>query len=411
MKNADLFRNETDYSGLNVERAVEHLRQALRFRTVSYLDTTRIRYEEFDALHSFLKKSFPAVAEKGKWEKLGYSLLITLPGSDPTLKPALFMAHQDVVPVIPGSEANWRHGPFSGDLEDGYVWGRGAMDIKQMLIAEMEAAEFWLQQGKAPRRTVILAFGEDEETCSGGAHALVAALRARGTELEFVLDEGAGGVSDAGEWGAPNSLICPIGTYEKGYADLRLTVRSAGGHSSNPFRGTSLGKMAQAIAAILQHQPAPFLSESIRESLKLLIPHITEEPMKTWARDPEKYEAEILEWFDRHESFYHLIRTTAAPTMITPGAPAGNVMPQDMSAVVNFRLIPQDTPETLMAAFRKLLDPEVGMEWEQQISASRPSETDRLGFQALKASLERYFDRLIFLPAQNRGATDARNYE
>ncbi len=411
MKNADLFRHEGDYPSFPAEAAVERLRGAIRFETTSYVDTGRIRYDQFDALHAFLRESYPAVAAAAKWEEIGHSLLIAIPGTRKDLRPALFMAHQDVVPVVPGTEGNWKHGPFSGDLAEGYVWGRGAMDIKQMLVAILESAEYLLAQGRTFRRAVYLAFGEDEETLSHGARAIVRTLRERGVELEYVLDEGAGDVTDAADWGAPGALVCPIGLYEKGYADMRLRVRSRGGHSSNPFRGTSLGTLSRAIAAIVENPPKAFLSESARRSLLLLAPYITEEPMKTWVGDLSAHEEEILAWFLRHESLYHLVQTTVAPTMISGGAPAGNVMPQDMEAVINFRLCPQDTPESLLAHCRGLVGEGVELEYVQSVAASRPSDADAPGYSALRETLERYFDRLVFIPAQNRGATDARNYE
>ena len=411
MKNADLFRNESDYPDFPAEEAVKRFSGALTFPTVSYVDTSRVDYDAFRRLHAYLRASYPHVAERALWEVIGHSLLITLPGSDPALEPALFMAHQDVVPIVPGTEGNWRHDPFSGDVEGGYVWGRGAMDIKQMLVAELESAEYLLARGAAFRRTVYLAFGEDEETVSHGAMAIVKTLKERGVRLAFVLDEGAGDVIDAADWGAPGQLTCSIGLYEKGYGDLRLRVKSTGGHSSNPFHGTSLGRLSEAIAAIIGHMPPARLSESVRHSLKTLAPLITEEPMKSWAKDPDAHEAQLLDWFSRRESLYHLVRTTAAPTMISGGAPAGNVMPQDMEAVINFRMIPADTPESLLAHCRALVGEGVELDWVQQIAASTPSEIDSYGFRALKSVLERYFDRLAFIPAQNRGATDARQYE
>ena len=411
MKNADLFRNEGDYASFPADAAVERLRWAIRFRTTSYVDVSRVDGSQFDALHDFLRAAYPAVMAAGSCETIGRSLLVTLPGSDPALRPALFMAHQDVVPVVPGTEKDWKHGPFSGDLAEGYIWGRGALDIKQMLIAILESAEYLLQSGRTFRRTVYMAFGEDEETCSVGAKALAETLRSRGVRLEFVLDEGAGDVTDAADWGAPGALVCPIGLYEKGYADLRLIARSRGGHSSNPFHGTSLGALSRAIAAIVDHPPRAVLSDSARRSLLLLAPYMTAEPMKTWAGDIDAHEGEILAWFLRHESLYHLVQTTAAPTMISGGAPAGNVMPQTMEAVVNFRLCPQDTPESLLAHCRALVGEDVQLEWAQAIAASTPSDADAYGFRVLRETLERYFAPLVFIPAQNRGATDARWYE
>ncbi|MBQ8082370.1 MAG: M20/M25/M40 family metallo-hydrolase, partial [Clostridia bacterium] len=404
MKNASLFQNESDYADLHYQSAAAHLSQAIRCPTVSYTDLTRIDVSAFDALRAFLRQAYPRVFSLGRVEEIGRSLLITLPGEDPSLKPALFMAHQDVVPIVAGTEGNWLHPPFSGDIADGFIWGRGAMDIKEMLIGELESAEYLLSGGRKPRRTIFLAFGEDEETCSVGARAIARTLRDRGIRLEYVLDEGAGDVTDAADWGAPGALICPIGICEKGYADLRLVADSQGGHSSNPFHGTSLGALSEAITTVIRHLPAPCLTDSVRRSLQLLAPVMAEAPIRDWAQDPDAHEAELLAWFLRHESLYHLVQTTAAPTMITLGSPAGNVMPQRMEAVINFRLIPQDTPDSLLAQYRALLDDRIRIDWAQQIGASVPSDVDAYGYTQLNEALRHYFNRLTFLPMQNRGA-------
>ena len=86
-------------------------------------------------------------------------------------------------------------------------------------------------------------------------------------------------------------------------------------------------------------------------------------------------------------------------------------MPHDMQAVINLRMIPEDTPEKLLTAFREAAGGRVALDWIQQIGASVPSDMDAYGYRRLKETLERYFDRLIFIPAQNKGATDARWYE
>ena len=411
MTNAQLFIHEDDYPDFPVERAVQHLREALRFPTVSYVDTSRIDYSAFDAFHQFLRESYPLLLEKCIWEKIGHSLLLQIPGTDPALKPALFMAHQDVVPIKPGTEQNWQHGPFSGDLADGYIWGRGAMDIKEMLIGHLEAMEYLLSCGCTPQRTVYFAFGEDEETCSTGAMAICALLKERGIELEYVLDEGAGDIMDASDYGAPGTLACLIGIYEKGYLDLRLNVHSRGGHSSNPFHGTSLGHLADAISAITSNPPPAHLTECLKDALLTLAPHITQEPMKTWVQDIEQHESELLDWCLSRESLYHQVSTTISPTMISEGSPAANVLPQDMWAVINMRLAPSDPPDVILEHCQNLVGPDVDLSLDQQIAASRPSEIDSYGYSHLRQVLEHYFDRLIFIPAQNRGATDCRQYE
>ena len=411
MKNSDLFINEHEYSDLHSDKAISHLCDAIRFKTVSYVDISKVDFGEFDKFHEYIKSSFPLVISNGTYEEVGHSILITLPGSDSSLRPALFMAHQDVVPIVKNSENNWMHDPFGGDVADGFIWGRGAMDIKQMLIAILEAAEYLLSAGKRFKRTVYLAFGEDEETKNTGARAISNLLKSRKVTLEYVLDESGGDVIEASDLGAPGKYICPIGICEKGYADLKLSVCSRGGHSSNPFHGTSLGVLAKAITDVLDNPLPESLPGCVRQTLETLKDDITSEPMASYVKDIEANEGKLIDYFKSKESLYYLVQTTAAPTMITEGSPAGNVMPQDMSAVINFRLSPPDTPESLLEHYRSVVDKDVKLELVQKIAPSIPSDTDAPGYKSLRSVLEHYFADLIFVPILNRGSTDARHYE
>ena len=404
----DYYRNETDYPDLNEEKAVRHLSEVIRINTTSYMDTERIDFSQFDLLHRKLREWYPAVMEKAVFRTIGYSVLIRVDGSDKSLKPALFMAHQDVVPVVKGTEADWVHSPFSGDVCDGYIWGRGSLDIKQMMIAEMESLEYLLEHGKQFRRTVYLAFGQDEEVQGTGARAIAAYLKENGIELEFLLDEG-GRLSKGNVYGADINVI-NVGMFEKGYADLKLTAGSSGGHSSNPFYGTSLGNLAKAIAAITDHPFENVLPECVRETLKTLEPYIHEGPLQKWVKDIDRYEQEILEYYLSRIELNNQVHTTIAPTMITEGSEAGNVMPQKMEAVINFRLSPQDTIESVMEHCRRVTE---GVELEYVVAneASKQSRFDTLGFRALRDVLMHYFTDCVVVPSVNTGATDARSYE
>ena len=413
--NAACFCHESDYPDLPGEEACRHLAQAIRFHTTGYVDRDKVDWEQFHAFHTYLKKTYPLIAAYGEWELVGESLLIRLAGSEETLRPALFMAHQDVVPVVPGTEADWTYDAYSGAIADGFIWGRGALDIKNMLIAILEAAEYLLRQSagspKPFRRTIYLAFGEDEETLNTGAYRIGQLLKSRGVRLEYVLDESGADVSDAADFGAPDRQICTIGIYEKGYADLRLQARSRGGHSSNPVHGTSLGALAGAITAIVEHPLKAELPECAERTIRKLAPYMTEEPMHSWARDIDAHRSEILDWYLTHERLYYQVQTTIAPTMISGGSAAGNVMPQDMEAVINFRLAPQDTTDSLLAHCRELVDPEIDLSYVQCINASNPSEIDSYGYRKLEETLEYFFRDLVFVPALNKAGTDAHNYE
>ncbi len=142
-------------------------------------------------LHAHIKASYPNIMRVGTFERIGHhAVLITIPGSDASLRPCLYMSHQDVVPVVEGTEQDWTHPAFSGDIADGYIWGRGTLDIKEQVFGVLEAAEYLLARGKSFARTAYLAFGDDEETINLGALAIAEHLKARGVTLEFVLDEG-----------------------------------------------------------------------------------------------------------------------------------------------------------------------------------------------------------------------------
>ena len=210
----DFFAREAFYPELDAEGAVRRLSEAVRCRTVN--NPCINDYAEFEKLQALMRASYPAVMAAGSFERIGHAVLITLPGSDPSLLPSLYMSHQDVVPVVRGTEENWTHGAFSGDIAEDSVWGRGTLDIKQMVFGILEAAETLLQKGARFRRTAYLAFGDDEETLNPGALGIAETLRERGVRLAYVLDEGGGLIEDGAVFGAPGVPVTLIDLMEKG---------------------------------------------------------------------------------------------------------------------------------------------------------------------------------------------------
>ena len=155
---------------VNAIDVAQHLAQAIRFQTVSYGGGAHETEKDaaLDAMRAWLAKTYPNFHRVAKREVIGKSLLFTWKGSNSDLRPVLLMAHMDVVPVVPGTEKDWSHAPFSGDVSGGYVWGRGAVDDKGCLIMIMEAAERLASTGFTPARTIMVAAGQDEEV-GGGA--------------------------------------------------------------------------------------------------------------------------------------------------------------------------------------------------------------------------------------------------
>ncbi|MEO7548039.1 MAG: M20/M25/M40 family metallo-hydrolase, partial [Ramlibacter sp.] len=168
----------------------ERLSAVIRFQTIASRVDADASAGEFRKLHAFLQEKFPKAHATLKRELVGgYSLLYTWPGTDEKAKPILLMAHQDVVPISPGTESNWEVSPFSGEIKGGFVWGRGAWDDKANLISQMEAVEMLVAGGFKPRQTIYFAFGHDEEVSGQrGAAQIAKLLKERDIKLDFVLD-------------------------------------------------------------------------------------------------------------------------------------------------------------------------------------------------------------------------------
>ena len=414
MRSIDTFFDcESDYPDLDGQGAAERLSRAIQCKTINCADHSLTDYAPFDQLHALIRASYPHVMAAGTMEVLGQrSLLITLPGSDPGLRPCLFMSHQDVVPVVEGTEEDWTYPAFSGAIAQGYIWGRGTLDIKNQVFGCLEAAEYLLSHGQSFRRTVYLAFGDDEETLNLGAKTIAETLQSRGVQLEFVLDEGSCTIESGDAYGAPGTYIAPVELMEKGYADLELTVRSPGGHSSRPFGGTSLGRISQAIARIVEHPFPVRLTPVMAGAFRAIAPYVTEEPLKTLVQDVDQNADAIARYCYETRALFPFVTTTIAPTVIRGSSAACNVMPQDMSAVVNFRIAEGETAEQVLSHVRQAVaDERVELRFLQANDPSATAHSDGYGYARLVETMGRYFRDVVFLPSLTAGATDAHCYE
>ena len=412
----EYYAGEARCPDLDAAGAVERLRAAVRCRTINDVDHSRTDFSEFDRLQELIQSAYPAVMRAGSFELIGHSVLITIPGSDPALRPSLYMSHQDVVPVVRGTEADWIHDPFSGDLADDCVWGRGTLDIKQQVFGVLEAAEYLLAHGARFRRTAYLAFGDDEETLNLGALEIAKTLQERGVRLEYVLDEGGGRIEDGEIFGAPGVPVTMIDLMEKGYADLELSVESKGGHSSRPWGGSSLEHLARAVTAITDRPFTPRCPEPLLQTFEKLAPYITEEPLYSLTRDVRGNAGALASFCAAKPELFPLACTTIAPTMIEGGSAACNVLPQNMYAAVNFRLNEGDSVESVFRHCREAVlaaDPNspVKLRYLQANNPSGVARTDVFGYRTLEAALGEFYPDVIAAPSLTAGATDAKSYE
>ncbi len=395
-------------SSRNDSALAEHLAGAIRIRTVSYQDST-LRRAALAELHAYLANTFPRTHATLAHEVVGdANLLFTWAGTDSALEPIVMMGHLDVVPVEPGSERLWTHPPFSGDIADGFIWGRGTLDDKVGVLSVLEAVEALVTEGVRPRRTVLLAFGADEEVAGRGARDIIAVLRSRGVHPLVAIDEGSAVVR--GVMPGTTRPVGLIGISEKGVASVELTVEGTGGHSSMPPAQTAVGVIAHAIDRLEMHPmrarlngPTAAMFERVGRDLTL--------PYRVVIQNLWLTRLLLLRMLSRAPTTNATIRTTTAPTVIE-GSPKENVLPIRARAIVNFRIIPGETSEDVLRHVRTTVDdPRVRIALTGEPSPPSPvSSTTSASYLTLERTIRALEPDAIVAPSLVVGATDGRHY-
>jgi carboxypeptidase PM20D1 len=390
--------------------AAARLGEAIRFRTISSHEKPDQHAEALQGMQAHIENSFPAFHAAAKREVVaGYSLLYAWEGSDPKAAPIALLAHQDVVPVAPGTEKDWQQPPFDGVIADGFIWGRGAWDDKGNLYSMLEAAEAMAKAGFRPKRTIYFAFGHDEETAgTAGAKSIAALLASRGVRLDFVIDEGL--LITEGIMKGLEKPAALIGVAEKGYATLVLNARATPGHSSMPPRDTAIGMMSAALARLEDHRLPIQIRSTVAEMFDTLAPEMAGfnrvALSNLWLFRPL-----LLRQFEKSGPTEAMVRTTTALTIFNAGD-KDNVLPGKAEATVNFRLIPGDTEASVtehvrstVANERISITPFPGNTDPPPVTpASSPS------FQMLNRTIREVFPDVIVAPGLMVAATDSRHY-
>ena len=392
------------------ELVAARLAEAIRFATIAAPEGQEYDAEPFVAFHAWIAQSFPGLTTALRREVVAdHSLLYTWRGLDPSLPPVLLLAHQDVVPVEPSTLPDWEHPPFDGVIAGGWIWGRGAMDDKVALVGILEAAEALWTSGFRPHRTVMFAFGHDEEVAGAGARAMAADLMERGLTFSLILDEGL-----AVTHGIVPGLSQPaalIGLAEKGYLSIDLVVAGDGGHSSMPPAHTAVGILAEAITK-LEGSPMPaHMDGPVARMFGALGPEMGFGNRlvfaNLWLLGPV-----VRGKLEAQKSTNASIRTTTAVTMVSGGVKE-NVLPQEATATVNFRIFPGETVEDVLRHVEHAIgDPRVTVRTRGSFRSDPPpvSSTTSPGWEVLQRTVRQSFPDAVVAPGMSVGATDARAY-
>lgn len=395
---------------VDASAAAVRLGEAIRFRTVSLVEQSDDR-GEFERFHAWMQQRYPAFHAAARREIVGeLSLLYTWTGSDPAQPPILLLAHQDVVPVPDDTREAWRVDPFGGVVQDGAVWGRGAIDDKGSLVALLEAAEYVAASGRQPQRTIVFAFGHDEEIGGDGGAALMAQrLAERGVRAWFVLDEGMAALERHPLTGAPAAMI---GISERGSGTLRVRAVGQPGHSSMPPPETAVSLVAEAVDRIhampieqrLEGGPALGMMRALAPELSFVNRMAV---ANEWAFGPL-----LRQRMSGNAAARALLGTTVAPTMIAGGV-RPNVLPGEASAMINFRIHPRDDAADLLRRARQAVAEVEGVtvDWaEPPREASPISRTDSTSYALLAALSSAVLPDAPVAPGLVLAGTDSRHY-
>lgn len=402
---------------IDVQRTAHDLSGAIPFQTISWEggsteEQRKSSEEAFVGFHAYLEKTFPQVYAKLEHQTVGANnLLFTWKGRDALLKPILLMGHQDVVPIEQGTEDKWTYPPFSGEIVDGFIWGRGTLDDKMTIVGLLEAVDTLLSKGFQPKRTIYLAFGQDEEIGGlEGAQKIAQLLKWRGVQLEFVTDEG--GFISTGMVPGVKVPVAMIGTSEKGYLSLELSVETEGRHSSVPPKESSIGILSKAIYRIEKHPMPAHVHGPIGEFLEYAGGSASF-PMRMVFKNLWLFGPVVQHILESSPDSNATLRTTSAPTIFRAGT-KDNVMPSRATAIVNFRILPGDTVASVIEHTRKVVDdPRVKM---QPLAGEPPSEpstqspVDSADFRLIQKTVAQIYPHAVVAPFVFVAATDSKHY-
>lgn len=398
---------------VDVDRFVEHLSRAIQIPTICNRDESLVDWSKFDEFHAFLKESYPLIHEKLECKTFSTrSLMYRWKGADSTKEPICLLAHQDVVPVTEGTEDDWEYPAFSGTVADGFVWGRGAIDMKNHLIGVMEAVETLLEEGYEPERDVYICLGHNEEVMAEGeacgAISMMNYFKENGIRLDSVIDEG-GAILNVKVDHIIDGHLAGVGIAEKGHVDFEISVNAKGGHSSQPPKHSALGRLSKIVCDLENNQFKAELTDQL-QSLFTEIGKNTTYPVRCVMCNLPILKPLVTKICSNIPAVASMMRTTTAVTM-AQGSPAPNVLPQKASVVVNFRIMPGQTIEDVEAHIRKIAGPDAEIKLVAGKNPSKISSTESRAFKVIEQTCKSMDPKAIVAPYLVMGGTDARQYE
>lgn len=383
----------------------QKLSEMVQVPTISLRGNTDL--SQFYKLHEVMKKNFPLVFSKLECTEIEGNLIFCWPGKDPKRNGILLMGHQDVVTA---DEPNWERPPFSGEIADGNIHGRGSMDCKSTVFSEFQAIEELLQEGFHPPCDVYLATAVDEEISGEGAPKLVNYLKSKGVHLDVAMDEGGAILKD--QLPTMNGWCAAIGLLEKGYIDLKVIAKGKGGHSSTPRSNTPLARLSKFVADIEKDKPFKAeISGAVYAMLTEAAPFLGF-PLRMVLGNMWLFKGLLTKVLPMVSPMCNaFVKTTFCCTM-AEGSHTPNVIPSEAYIVCNLRTSPHQNVEESLAVLKKYAD-KYDLEFEIIHARNASNTVDYKGeeFGYLKKCLNECYPDAGVIPYLMTGGTDCRHYE
>ena len=393
------------------DSAAIHLSQALQIKTVSFGDTLPIDTAEFIKFRTFMETTYPLMHQQLEKKSFNlFSYVFKWKGKDTSLAPYVLMAHTDVVPVEAIAESKWSYPSFSGTIDKDTIWGRGAVDDKGSAIAIMEAVESSLRENIQPSRTIYLCFGHDEEI-SGKRGAAIFSKWFDSSNIKpaLVLDEG--GMVDTERFKKTGRPVAVVGTGEKGYTNIDLTVELPGGHSSTPVKETAIDILNQAIVKVRAKQMPALIVPPVQDLLSrtgAAESFLTKMVMANmWL-----FKGTIIKKMEASNQTNAMVHTTLVPTIVKAGI-KDNVIPSIAKATFNSRILPGQTSDDVVAFVKNAINDDRVIVKKQTISlfeASATTGADHPTFKKIEGLTQKVLPNVLVSPYLVVGATDSRYF-
>ncbi|MGW4735734.1 M20/M25/M40 family metallo-hydrolase [Streptomyces shenzhenensis] len=323
------------------------------------------------------------------------NVVARIEGTDPSAPGLLVHGHLDVVPAQAGE---WSVHPFSGEIRDGVVWGRGAVDMKNMDAMILAVVRAWAREGVRPRRDVVVAFTADEEASAEDGSGFLADRHAH-------LFEGCTeGVSESGAYtfhDGAGRRIYPIAAGERGTAWLKLTARGRAGHGSKVNRENAVTRLAAAVTRIGEHEWPLRLTPTVRAALTELA------ALYGIEADLDDVDGLLRNLGPAAALVEPTVRNSANPTVLEAGYKV-NVIPGQAVAFVDGRYLPGGEDE-FRATLDRLTGPDVDWEFHhREVALQAP--VDSPTFAGMRAAVEEFAPEGHVVPFCMSGGTDAKQF-